>query len=138
MSRAVAEWTGKTPDTAIPDRVKARVFARFEGYCPKCSRELRAGHWECDHIIPLILGGKHAESNLQPLCTVPCHSAKTALDVKLKAKVARVQKRHLGIARLRQKIRSAGFRKAPPQRRASTPIAKWRGFNPPLIGEQGE
>jgi 5-methylcytosine-specific restriction protein A len=97
MSRSVPEWVAKHDDQAIPPAVRARVFARFEGYCPKCTRELRAGHWQCDHIVPLILGGRHAESNLQPLCTTPCHSAKTLLDVKLKAKVARVQKKHQGI-----------------------------------------
>jgi 5-methylcytosine-specific restriction protein A len=99
--RSTPEWRGKTDDSAIPDRVKDRIFEKFEGYCPKCSRELRRGQWQCDHVIPLILGGAHAESNLQPLCTSPCHSAKTALDVKLKAKVARVRKRHLGIKKPR-------------------------------------
>jgi 5-methylcytosine-specific restriction protein A len=51
---------------------------------------------EFDHVIPLIVGGENRESNLQFLC-VPCHKAKTRLDVKLKAKVARVRKRHLGL-----------------------------------------
>jgi hypothetical protein len=55
MSRAVPEWIGKNDDTAIPDRVKVRVFKKYEGYCPKCSRELQPGKWECDHIIPLML-----------------------------------------------------------------------------------
>jgi 5-methylcytosine-specific restriction protein A len=101
MSRSVETWVGKTDDSAIPARVKDRIFAKFEGVCPKCTRELQPGHWECDHVIPLILGGRHAEDNLQPLCTEPCHSAKTKLDVKLKAKVARVRKRHLGLKKPR-------------------------------------
>lgn len=101
MSRALPEWIGKNHDSPIPDRVKERVFSKFEGICPKCTRELQPGAWECDHAIPLILGGRHAESNLQPLCSTPCHSAKTKLDVKLKAKVARVRKRHLGIKKQR-------------------------------------
>ena len=97
MSRSVPQWSGRTDDTAIPDRVKDRVFAKYQGRCPKCTRELRKGHWQCDHIIPLILGGRHEAGNLQPLCTTPCHSAKSALDLKLKAKVARVRKKHLGL-----------------------------------------
>lgn len=97
MSRSVSEWRGKTDDTPVPDRVKARVHEKFEGICPKCTRELQPGRWECDHVIPLILGGKNIESNLQPLCASPCHSAKTKLDVKLKARVARVRQKHLGI-----------------------------------------
>lgn len=101
MSRAVPEWVAKHDDQAIPPAVRDRVFAKHEGYCPKCTRELRAGHWQCDHIIPLIIGGKHAESNLQPLCTTPCHSAKTALDVRLKSKVASNRKKHIGIKKPR-------------------------------------
>lgn len=108
--RSLPEWRGKTDDAQIPDRVKERVFAKHEGYCPKCTRELRPGHWECDHIIPLILGGKHAESNLQPLCTTPCHSEKTKLDVKLKAKVARTRQGRAGIKKPRT-------------------ITRWRKFN---------
>ena len=114
MTRAPPDWIGRTDDTAIPDRVKDRVFRKFNGTCPKCTRELKPGAWECDHVIPLILGGKHAESNLQPLCTSPCHSSKTALDVKLKAKVARVRKIHLGIKKPRS-------------------IRAWRKFNGDIV-----
>lgn len=101
MSRSLPLWVGKTDDDAIPLRVRARIFDRFDGKCAACSRDLRPGHWQCDHIIPLILGGRHAEDNFQPLCTEPCHKAKSALDVKLKAKVAKVRKRHLGIKKPR-------------------------------------
>lgn len=125
MSRALPEWIGHTPDTAIPDRVKLRVHDRAEGKCKKCDQPARPA--EYDHAIPLIIGGENRETNLQLLC-VPCHKAKTALDVKIKAKVARVRKRHLGITKPRGQIKSAGFAKAPGQRRASSAINKWRGF----------
>jgi 5-methylcytosine-specific restriction endonuclease McrA len=95
--RTVPEWIGKNDDAAIPPRVRKRIFDRTNGHCAACTRELRAGQWECDHIIPLILGGRHAESNLQPLCSVPCHSAKTARDVRLRAKVEHIRKREIGI-----------------------------------------
>jgi 5-methylcytosine-specific restriction protein A len=94
MSRSVPEWIGKTDDSAIPVRVKLRVHAKAEGLCAKCGVEAATGQY--DHIIPLIIGGENRESNLQFLCT-PCHKAKTKLDVKLKAKVARVRSRHLGL-----------------------------------------
>lgn len=94
MSRAVPEWIGKTDDSAIPDRVKMRVHAKAEGRCAKCTVEALTGQY--DHAISLIVGGENRESNLQFLC-IPCHKAKTKLDVKLKAKVARVRKRHIGI-----------------------------------------
>jgi 5-methylcytosine-specific restriction protein A len=107
MSRSVPEWIGKTDDTPVPDRVKLRVFEKFEGICPKCTRELEPGAWECDHVIPLILGGANRETNLQPLCADPCHSSKTALDVKLKAKVERVRRHRAGI---RKRSRFPGSR----------------------------
>jgi 5-methylcytosine-specific restriction endonuclease McrA len=126
MTRTVPEWIGKTDDTAIPARVKLRVYEKAEGKCAKCGIDAWAG--EYDHVIPIILGGANRESNLQLLC-VPCHGAKTKLDVKIKAKVARVRKRHLGLMPAkRQAIKSPGFRKAAPQRKASSPVTKWRGF----------
>ena len=97
MSRATPEWIGSTPDTAIPPRVRLRIFQKFDGNCAECTRALFPGHWACDHIIPLIAGGRHAESNLQPLCNSPCHAAKTKADVAEKSAVARVRAKHLGI-----------------------------------------
>ena len=74
-------------------------------------RGLRA---EFDHMIPLILGGEHRESNLTLLCH-ECHAAKTKLDVKLKAKVARVRQRNLGIKKRKGRplpgTKASGWRK---------------------------
>jgi 5-methylcytosine-specific restriction endonuclease McrA len=101
MSRTVTEWIGRNDNAPIPDRVKERVAYKSGDCCKKCDRKIEGKlRAEFDHAIPLILGGKHAESNLQLLCH-ECHSAKTKLDVKLKAKVARVRKRHLGIKKPR-------------------------------------
>jgi 5-methylcytosine-specific restriction endonuclease McrA len=101
MSRSVPEWIGKTDDTPVPPRVKERVAHKFNDCCQQCARriggKLRA---EYDHVIPLCLGGENRESNLALVCN-ECHLGKTRLDVKLKAKVARVRKRHLGIKKLR-------------------------------------
>lgn len=93
MSRSLPEWIGKTDDAAIPPRVKDRIAQRSDDCCVRCTRKvggaLRA---EFDHATPLILGGEHSESNLQLLCH-ECHRAKSAVDVKIKAKVARVRKK---------------------------------------------
>lgn len=128
MSRSTAEWIGKNDDSAIPGRVMDRLAQKAELCCQKCGLatvgKLRG---QADHIVPLILGGAHRETNLQWLCE-PCHRAKTKLDVKLKAKVARVRQRHVGIKTPRIKIQSRGFQKMPPQRKASSPINKWRGL----------
>lgn len=101
--RSIEPWIGKNDDCSIPPRVKERIARRANDCCRNCGRpvggRLRA---EFDHVTPLILGGAHAEDNLQLLCH-ECHGAKTALDVKLKAKVARVRKRHvLGLKKPRK------------------------------------
>ena len=95
--RTVPEWQGATPDAKIPPRVRMRVFLRHEGKCHITGRRIRAGEaWECDHVIALCNGGEHREGNLAPALSEP-HRLKTADDVKQKAKVDRLRKRHLGI-----------------------------------------
>lgn len=97
MSRSVPDWVAKRDDDAIPARVKERIARKAGDVCLKCTRHIRPPlRAEFDHIIPLILGGPHCEYNLQLLCH-ECHGAKTKLDVKVKAKVARVRQRNLGI-----------------------------------------
>lgn len=99
--RSVVEWVGAHPDAAIPDRVRVRIFERYAGRCPKCTRKLVPSQWDCDHIVALANGGRHAESNLQPLCKVPCHSAKTADDVAEKSRSYRKRKANAGIRKPR-------------------------------------
>ena len=107
MTRTTENWIAKHDDQVIPPRVKDRVARKADDRCQKCTLKiggkLRA---EFDHIVPLILGGPNAESNLQLICH-ECHKAKTARDVKLKAKVAGVRKKHLSI---RKPSRFAGSR----------------------------
>lgn len=101
MARAVPEWIGATPDTPIPDRVKLRVFLRFDGACPKCTRKLMPGQWDADHVIAIINGGENRESNLQPLCDTPCHSRKTKADVAAKSRTYKARKRNAGMRKPR-------------------------------------
>jgi 5-methylcytosine-specific restriction enzyme A len=102
--RNVEEWIGKTDDQAIPPRVRLRVFERTSGNCAECTRRLQPGGWACDHIVALVNGGQHRESNLRALCNEPCHSSKTAQDVAEKSKVRRKRAKHVGIKRSGRKI----------------------------------
>lgn len=95
MARTVKEWVGKTDDETIPGRVRLRVFDRFEGRCAVCKLKVRL-RVEYDHVVALVNGGRHAESNLQLLCG-PCHKAKTKADVGEKKINNRVRSKHLGI-----------------------------------------
>ena len=109
--RETAEWIGSHDDAAIPPRVQVRVFGRDGGRCKICTRKVGVGGepFQMDHRIALVNGGSHRESNLQLICT-ECHKAKTKQDVAVKAKTARVRKRHLGIKKPRT-------------------ITRWRKFN---------
>lgn len=110
--RAVPEWIGKTPDSAIPPRVRLRVFERHGGVCHLSGRKIRAGDlWECDHVRALINGGEHRESNLAPALK-DAHREKTNEDVALKSKIARVRLKHLGQwPKSKAQIRGGGFQR---------------------------
>lgn len=99
MARSVEEWIGKTDDTAIPPRVKARIVEAQAGICA-CGCGVKLGvageGIEFDHTAALINGGENRESNLRALRR-PCHKGKTAEDVAIKARVARKKAKHLGI-----------------------------------------
>src|SRR5215475_2280497 len=68
VMREVPEWRGKSDDAPIPARVRLRIYLRHAGRCYCCGRSIRVGErWDCDHIIVLISGGEHRESNLAPI-----------------------------------------------------------------------
>lgn len=97
MSRSVELWRGTTDDAAIPPRVRLRVFDAYGGRCWVSGRKIMPGDaWDLDHKIALINGGTHSEDNLAPILR-DVHRQKTAEDVAIKAKVARIRAKHLGI-----------------------------------------
>jgi 5-methylcytosine-specific restriction enzyme A len=97
-ARGVPEWIGKTPDTAIPPRVKLRVWERAGGCCEVCRRKIGVGEaWQADHTQAIINGGENREGNLRVICDW-CHKPKTAADVAEKSKTARMKAKHLGAA----------------------------------------
>lgn len=101
-ARTLPEWIGSSPDTPVPSRVRARVFARFSGICHWSGRKIMAGQaWDLDHIIALINGGENRESNLAPILRDRAHKEKTARDVATKSKTDRMRKRHLGLKKAR-------------------------------------
>lgn len=96
--RSVDEWIGKNPDQKVPPRVRLRIFDRENGICHLTGRKIDPvrDEWDLDHKVSLILGGQHRESNLFPALKEP-HRKKTAVEVKIKSKIARTRKKHLGI-----------------------------------------
>lgn len=55
--------------------IRRQVFARQEGMCARCGRELQ-GQFEVDHVVPRAAGGGNELENLQAL-HVECHRAVT-------------------------------------------------------------
>ena len=95
--RTVPEWIGETPETAVPLRVKLRVFDAHGGRCHWSGKKIAAGdRWDVDHIRALINGGENRESNLAPILREK-HREKTARDIDEKAKVARIRAKHFGL-----------------------------------------
>lgn len=104
MSRTVDEWIGKNDDAKVPDRVRQRVFDRHNGICHLTGRKIQPGDkWELEHIHALILGGQHRESNLAP-ALYAAHKVKTATEMKVKAKIARVRQKHIGISKSKSSL----------------------------------
>jgi 5-methylcytosine-specific restriction endonuclease McrA len=114
MTREIPEWIGATPDSAIPRRVRLRVFERHGGICYLSNRKIQPGDkWEVDHVIPIVLGGENRENNLAPALTTE-HRKKTAADVAQKSKERRVRAKHIGLHRPKAVMmgsRASGWKK---------------------------
>ena len=113
--RSVPEWIGQGADSAIPDRVRLRVWERCEGRCGECGRKIGpADSWIIEHLIALVNGGQNRESNLGVTCGW-CKPAKDRRDVAQKAKAAKVRKKHVGIKKQSSRLipgsKGSGFRR---------------------------
>lgn len=71
---------------------KSRPKVKGWRRCPQCKKIDAQSYFVVDHILPVVKPGKHywdysvqemadliwsEETNLQPLCKIPCHEAKT-------------------------------------------------------------
>jgi len=109
--RAVEEWVATHPDQEIPRRVKARIFARYDGKCGLTGKRLSPGECDYDHIKRLRDGGEHRELNLQPVWR-KAHREKTAQENSDGAKADRIHAKHFGyFPESKAKIKSRGFEK---------------------------
>jgi len=114
MSRSTDEWVAKSDDDAVPRRVRVRVFEAHGGRCYLSGRLIRPGEdWDLDHVIALINGGEHRESNLAPALKGP-HKIKTKADVAEKSRVSRKRQKFIGVKKPRQ-------------------ITAWRRFNGEIV-----
>ena len=124
----MVEYIAPTKRRRMSRARAARIWLREQGRCYLCGRKLRIGvdKYQIEHPDPLCLGGSDDDADLRVVCD-ECHKAKTKHDLAAKAKRDRLITASLDQGTVRPKIRSAGFRKATPQRRASTPHHKHIG-----------
>jgi len=60
--------------------IREEVFERDGYICQDCGEKLSLSEAQCDHIVPIFLGGSEFDKeNLQTLCE-ECHKKKTARD----------------------------------------------------------
>lgn len=109
-ARALPVWVGSTPDSAVPSRVRLRIFEREGGKCWISGRKIMPGDlWDLDHRVALINGGRHAEDNLFPALRDK-HREKTAEDVAIKSKTYRMAAKNNGTwPNSKTPLRSRGF-----------------------------
>ncbi|USJ24672.1 MULTISPECIES: HNH endonuclease [Ensifer] len=110
--RSLPEWIAKHDDQKVPDRVRQRVFDREGGICHLTGEKIDPvrDEWDLDHKVALILGGEHRETNLFPAKREP-HRRKTAVEMKVKSKIARTRKKHLGIAKPKSSLSHPRFKR---------------------------
>jgi 5-methylcytosine-specific restriction protein A len=65
---------------------RERVAQRHGYRCAKCGAVWVSSRDHIDHIVELADGGTNDDSNLQPLCDVPCHKAKTDAEARARAR----------------------------------------------------
>lgn len=89
---------------------RARIIAAHGGKCayPGCDETQGL---EVDHIIPLALGGKDRDEDMEPLC-LHHHASKTKRDMGLIAKAKRRGLKFKGeFPPAKQKLRGRGFQR---------------------------
>ena len=100
-------------------KTRAQAFERSKGCCEVCGTRLVPGKFRYDHILPDVLGGPPTLENCKVQC-VTCDAPKTADDIRRIRKADRQRDKHTGAALPSQR----GFRRSPPQQRASSPLTK--------------
>lgn len=122
----------------LSTKTRMSILERFNRRCQMCQCEIGHGiGFDLDHRIPLAIGGADEIENLVPLCT-PCHRLKTKGDVRDIAKARRREAKHIGAHVPKGTLKSRGFAKAEPQRRATRPLSKWFGFSRPTTTDAME
>lgn len=115
MARSVDEWKGRSDDSAIPTRVKLRIWNRENGTCYLTGHKIRPGEpFDYEHKLALYLGGENRESNIF-LALKDKHKEKTKQDREKKSASDKMTVKAFGMKSAKRKMQSRGFRSTPPR-----------------------
>jgi 5-methylcytosine-specific restriction protein A len=126
MFVCVATDLGTTKRRKMTRTRALRLWEAHKGVCVICEMPIDGARedWFIEHPRALELGGTDTDDNAGP-AHLYHKAAKDADDHRRAAKAKRAKRVLLGIKPAqRRQIHSAGFQKAPPQRRATTPLAR--------------
>ena len=116
----------------FPTRIKVAVIKRATVdnviFCEKCGA--LAKRFQIDHIRPDAMLGEPVLENAMLICE-PCYGVKNPQDTRQAAHAKRREAKHIGAARPKQKILSAGFvKKAKPEKLPMLPARNIYGDTP--------
>ena len=120
----VCEDVGTTKRGRMTPTRALKAWERTGGVCVNCGLKIDGtkDRWFAEHVRALELGGSDTDDNLGP-AHWDCKRDKDASDHASAAKAKRNKRAELGI-RPPSQIKSRGFGKSEPQRRASSPLSK--------------
>jgi hypothetical protein len=118
----MVEYLAPTKRKKMTQKEAARLFLLHNGICCNCGQQIKSGErWFIEHVDALVLGGAETDDNRRPSHVEKCKAKKDAADAAARSKRDRIVT--AGWQRdERPKMRGQGFRKAAPQRKATTPI----------------
>lgn len=96
-----------TERRAMTKARRLRIYLACDGRC-KCGAKVPMEGTTIDHRLPLWMGGRDEDENLQYLCG-PCDRKKTSQDATDRAKVKRLHKRAAGVEKKGPRLQSRGF-----------------------------
>lgn len=65
---------------SIPKKIRWLVYAKYQGHCAYCGKEITYKDMQIDHIYPHYLGGSDDVNNLMPACRA-CNFRKQTFSV---------------------------------------------------------
>jgi len=104
--RKVKEWASDNPDAMPPPSVMLRLLRKQGERCAHCTRPLKPGNIQREHVKPIWEGGRNRESNIELWCINPCALDKNGEENTRRADADRAAAKHWGFKAPSKKKRS--------------------------------